>query len=382
MLSAGVDPRRRRALAGIALATLLLHGALIGGLGPGLAPLPPPGGGAPVVQVRTLVAPVLAVPEPPPPPAVAAPVPTPRPPPPRPVAPPPAAVPLEGDVNGPPSEPVLNPEPLHTANPDSLPLPVEAERAASAPAVLPAPVAVAGAPEATPVPLAASAPAGPSAESGAPPLYATRLPPPATLRYELRRGALAGSGDLLWRPEGTRYTLKLEGAVVGLNVLTQVSEGTLEPQGLAPVRFTDQRARRAAVAANFEREAGRIRFSGPSHEVPWQSGVQDRLSWMVQLAAVAAAEPARLAAGERIVLQVVGARGDASLWAFRSEGTETLTLFTERIETVRLLREPRAAHDTRVEVWLDPARHHLPVRATMGSGDDDRLELRLREMLP
>lgn len=376
MLSAGADSRRRRALAMLALLALVVHALLIGGIEPGPAPLPTPGGAA-TLQVRTIIAPVLAPPEPPPPPLAApAPEPLPTPPPPRRVVPvPPEAVPAEGEVNGPPSEPVLNPEPLQTANPLSLPLPIEAEAAASAPALASAAVPAGATAATTPA-------SGALSEALPPPLYATRLPPPATLRYELRRGRLSGSGDLLWRPEGERYTLRLEGSVVGLNVLTQVSEGALDAHGLAPLRFTDQRARRAAVAANFEREAGRIRFSGPSHEVPWQPGVQDRLSWMVQLAAVAAAEPARLAAGERIVLQVVGARGDASLWAFRSEGPETLTLFSERIETIRLLREPRSAYDTRVEVWLDPARHHLPVRATLGSGDEDRLELRLREMLP
>jgi hypothetical protein len=231
-------------------------------------------------------------------------------------------------------------------------------------------------------PPAPAASAAIDAEGAPPPLYATQLPPPLTLRYELRRGRLSGSGDLHWRPEAGRYGLRLEGSVMGLSVLTQDSSGALVAHGLAPERFTDQRARRPMVAANFEREAGRIRFSGPSHEVPWQPGVQDRLSWMVQLAAVAQAEPQRLAAGERIVLQVVGARGDASTWAFRSLGPETLTLFAEPIETVRLLREPRHPYDTRVEVWLDPARHHLPVRAAMGSGDDDRLELRLRELVP
>jgi hypothetical protein len=232
---------------------------------------------------------------------------------------------------------------------------------------------------------AASAPASPPAaapvEGAPPPLYATRLPPPMTLRYELQRGRIGGSGELRWRPDGGRYELRLEGSVVGLNVLTQASEGALDANGLAPVRFTDQRARRAALAANFEREAGRIRFSGPSTELPWQAGVQDRLSWMIQLAAVAAAEPQLLAEGERISLQVVGARGDGSLWAFRSLGQESLGTPAGPVDTVHLLREPRSPYDTRVEVWLDPARHHLPVRATMGSGDEDRLELRLREML-
>lgn len=384
MLSAGAEMRRRRALAALALLALAVHGLLIGGidLAPARHELP---GAARSLQVRTIVAPVLAVPEPPAPPSAA------RVPVEKPVAPlaepratpaPAEAVPVEGDPASSSAEPLLNPEPLHSANPTSLPLPAEIEAQAAAAA---ASSSVSAAATELPPAVAPAAPLPASAalaESAPPPLYATRLPPAVTLRYELRRGRLSGSGDLLWRPDGGRYELRLEGSVVGVNVLTQVSEGALDADGLAPVRFTDQRARRAAVAANFEREAGRIRFSGPSHEVPWQPGVQDRLSWMVQLAAVAAAEPARLVAGERIVLRVVGARGDASLWAFRSEGPQTLTLFSTPVETVKLLREPRSAYDTRVEVWLDPARHHLPVRATLGSGEDDRLELRLREMLP
>ena len=39
-------------------------------------------------------------------------------------------------------------------------------------------------------------------------------------------------------------------------------------------------------------------------------------------------------------------------------------------------REPRRPHDTQAEVWLDPTRHHLPVRARIGNPPDgDMLEL-------
>ncbi|TXC67369.1 DUF3108 domain-containing protein [Piscinibacter aquaticus] len=288
--------------------------------------------------VRTLPAPGAPQPGAPPAPAPAAaladrparPNPALRP---RREAPPPvaAAQPVvdPADRPAPPAEPVPDVPPLAQATPPPEPAasgPLRAEAAAAAPA--------------------ASAAAG-EAEGAPPPLYATQLPPPLTLRYELRRGRLTGSGDLHWRPEAGRYSLRLEGSVMGLSVLTQDSRGTLDAHGVVPERFTDQRARRPMVAANFEREGGRIRFSGPSNEVPWQPGVQDRLSWMVQLAAVAQAEPQRLAAGERIVMMVVGARGDASTWAFRSAGPEILTLFTAPLETVHLLREPRHPYDTR-----------------------------------
>lgn len=377
MLAAGPDRRRRRALLALVAATLAAHLLLISGVGLRL-PVPEMPRVA-ALQVRTLPAAAAPVAVAPPPP-VAAPAPAPAPPTPRPPrAPTPAADAATASADVPAAAEGEAAIQHGRREPEPAPEPAASAPAEPASAVLPSPpeVRVAAAASAAPASSAAS-----EADGAPPPLYATRLPSAGTLRYELRRGRLTGSGELLWRPEAGRYSLRLEGSVVGLNVLTQESTGTLDGHGLAPERFTDRRARRPMVAANFERETGRIRFSGTSTEVPWQPGVQDRLSWMMQLAAVAAAEPQRLGEGERIVLQVVGARGDASSWAFRSLGPEALTLFGERVDTVHLLREPRHPYDTRVEVWLDPAREHLPVRATMGTADEDLLELRLRERLP
>ena len=85
-----------------------------------------------------------------------------------------------------------------------------------------------------------------------------------------------------------------------------------------------------------------------------------------------------------VVKQVADIKGHAKDKAAAEEKmiTKTLAMAGDTLATVHLLREPRHPYDTRVEVWLDPARHHLPVRATMGSGDEDRLELRLREAIP
>ena len=44
-------------------------------------------------------------------------------------------------------------------------------------------------------------------------------------------------------------------------------------------------------------------------------------------------------------------------------GREALQLPAGEVaEALRLRREPTRPYDTRVEVWLDPARQHLPVR--------------------
>ena len=88
-----------------------------------------------------------------------------------------------------------------------------------------------------------------------PPTYRTVLPPPVTLRYEVRRGFLRGTGEIRWQPSGDRYELQLDARLAGITLLSQTSQGEIGATGLAPVRFLDQRARRAAQAANFKRDS-------------------------------------------------------------------------------------------------------------------------------
>nr|WP_259372080.1 DUF3108 domain-containing protein [Caldimonas mangrovi] len=211
------------------------------------------------------------------------------------------------------------------------------------------------------------------------PVYSTRLPPAFTWTYALQRGALSGTGELSWRPLASTYQLKLEGKVVVIGaVLTQVSRGRTDPTGLAPQRFTDRRLRRAEQAAVFDRAAGKITFTGRSTQRPLVPGVQDRLSWMVQLPAIAQADPDRVRAGAAVVLRVVGARGNLDVWTLRSQGLQTVQLEGRTVQAVKLTREPDDPDDTVAEIWLDPQRHHLPVRARLTDGRSDPLELLLQ----
>jgi hypothetical protein len=211
------------------------------------------------------------------------------------------------------------------------------------------------------------------------PVYRTKLPPAMTLAYELTYGRWTGSGELLWRPNGhNTYDARLEGRVAGMRIITLASQGSIDAAGLAPVRYTDLRRGRGEQAANFQRKAGKITFSGNAAEFPLLQGSQDRLSWMLQLAAIALADPKRVTTpGSRVVLHVVGARGDSDIWAFQVVGPEEVSTPDGAVKTVKLLREPRKPHDTRVEVWLAPNLHYLPVRAkqtTENSSWDLRLQ--------
>jgi Protein of unknown function (DUF3108) len=198
------------------------------------------------------------------------------------------------------------------------------------------------------------------------PIYATRLPPPGTWRYQLTRGIASGEAFLSWLPnEQQRYEMKLEGVVAGVSVLDWVSTGALDSAGIAPDRFVIRRRGKDSQAANFQRDAGKITFSGPTHELPLMAGVQDRLTWMLQLPAVVEAAPQRFGAGSSVVLMVVGARGGADVWTFKVVGAEPVG----EVAALKLVREARKPRDVQAEVWLDPARGHIPLRAVLSQPD-------------
>jgi hypothetical protein len=189
------------------------------------------------------------------------------------------------------------------------------------------------------------------------------MPPPVTLNFDLRRGPLGAQASLRWESGPAGYTLDLQAGALGQRLPGSSSRGAIDAAGVAPERYVEHRRGRELRAANFQRDAGRISFSGPAVEYPLLAGAQDRLSWIVQLAAVLAANPGLAAAGGEVSMFVAGARGDGEVWVFAVVGGESVELAGgERVEALKLQRQARRPYDTEVQVWLDPARHHLPVR--------------------
>ena len=195
-----------------------------------------------------------------------------------------------------------------------------------------------------------------------PPVYATRLPEPAQLRYALTYNGQAGEAVLTWHHDGRHFSLSLDGIGSGNGavrpLVVQASRGAVDAAGLAPERFVDRRRGGRSQAANFQRERGRIGFSGPATEHPAWPGAQDRLSWLVQLAAIRAAGEA----GPEIRLFVADARGSAGLWRLQRQPDEALAGpdGDRMVEVWR--RDPPRPEGLRVEAWLDPARSHWPVQ--------------------
>ncbi|MBA3057941.1 MAG: DUF3108 domain-containing protein [Gammaproteobacteria bacterium] len=222
-------------------------------------------------------------------------------------------------------------------------------------------------PEADQLALAAGAPRLPS---DAPlRVAADKVPASVRLKYQVlsnkfpyRLGA-----ELLWQPFGAQYEARLEIGAFG-QARVQTSRGQITPQGLAPLRFSDKF--RSEVAAHFNRAQGKVTFSANTPDAPLLTGAQDRLSVLVQLAAMLASTPERYPQTSTITIQTIGARS-ADTWLFTVGEAETLTLPGGQQATLKLLRNPREAFDQKVEVWLAPALGYLParIRITEANGD-------------
>ncbi len=330
--------KRRRVLA-ICAASVLLHylaigwvGARIGGVvaPPVPAPVPP---SAPALQAPPLPGPAT--------PAASANKP-------RRVARP-APMPAEGDVAA--------------ASAPAAPAPVEANAADAAPGVespqLPAP----------PDPVAVE-PKAAEVEAPVAPRYKVSLPPSAQLTMDVVRtdaGGAEWSGmmDMAWRHGNGAYTMKVEASismlVARVNLLTLTSEGAIDDSGsIAPRTATEKRRGKAQTATHFNAQDQRITFSASERSVALLAGTQDKATVPLQLAGIARADSAQLAAG---VDMLVGEERDANVFSFIVVGQEEIDTGMGRMATWRLARPPRVgAYNSRLDVWLAPAHNWYPVR--------------------
>jgi hypothetical protein len=229
---------------------------------------------------------------------------------------------------------------------------------------------------APPTPYAATRPS-PTPSPAPDSLPSLTAPPPATLRYEVTvqaRGLTTqGEGRLDWRHDGHSYALRLALSGGSLPSQVQTSRGQLSAQGLAPDYF-HARAR-GEQATHFDREAGRVVFSANRPQAALAEGMQDRLSVLMQLAMLLAADPARFPEGARIALPTAGSR-EAGEWVFQVGGPEDLVLPGGRVAAVKLERPPRSAYDQRIEVWLAPGQAYAPVRLRLTNPDGGAVDQR------
>jgi hypothetical protein len=201
------------------------------------------------------------------------------------------------------------------------------------------------------------------------------IPESATWRYvasgRWRGMPVEGEAQLAWQHDDAAYEASFAIDVPPQRRL-QNSTGALGEDGLRPLRFS-QRVR-GEEAAHFDRAQGRITFSSNRPDAALQAGAQDRLSVLVQLVALVAADPGRFVPGASMSLQVAGTRG-ADDWQFTVDGDEQLALPAGSVSALKLTRQPEGDYDIRLEVWLAPGRAYAPVRLRLTPPNADWLDM-------
>lgn len=187
------------------------------------------------------------------------------------------------------------------------------------------------------------------------------------------------NGELLWAPDAAnQYVASLRFGAFGQSRV-QTSRGAIGPQGLLPERFSDKF--RNEVAAHFNRAQGKVTFSANTPDAALLQGAQDRLSVLIQLAAMVASAPERFTPATTLTIQTVGPR-DADLWLFTVGTMETLTLPGGTVPALKLSRNPRQPYDQQVDIWLAPALGYLPARIRITDANGDAIDQQWRASEP
>ena len=210
---------------------------------------------------------------------------------------------------------------------------------------------------------------------------AFKVPAPVFLKYQVlgmsKQMNYSAWAEFSWQHDGQRYDSKLEVGAFLLGSRSQTSQGTLGAEGLMPQRFGDKF--RTEVASHFQRDKGVISFSNNAPEVPLLKGAQDRLSVVMQIAALLSAEPERYPVGTMLSFQTVATR-DAEVWLFLVEKSETLQLPYGDVPTIKINRKPRKEFDQTIELWFAPSIDYLPVRLRVTNANGDFVDQQLRKV--
>jgi hypothetical protein len=234
------------------------------------------------------------------------------------------------------------------------------------------------APPAAKRPPAPAALHGQGAGAAAPwPVYATRPPPSARLAYRLLQTNPAGPlppgrAALSWERDADAFSLPLAVSLPGRPPREWESQGGFDRAGVAPGRLAQRDRGRVTRVIEFDRARALVGPAGAAGAMATAPGVQDRWSWIVQLAAIAEADPRQLRAAH---VQVAGLRGELERWTFRTAAPAALPpTVAQQVPAawraaplLHLVREAERPFDLRVELWVGPATHYLPVALRLGT---------------
>jgi len=213
-----------------------------------------------------------------------------------------------------------------------------------------------------------------AASSAAATPAAVSVPGSSSMTYTLKASAkgfkINVDSHFDWMREGDAYRLVNSGRFT-LFSFNFESSGVITPDGLQPARYQETRNKRVK-AVTFDPEGKKITFSGGESE-PLQAGTQDRMSVLVQLAAMGRKNPDVFASGKVVPFRVAGS-SRTGMWRFRVAGTDTLDTPLGAVKAVHLVRERDEDDGQKVEVWLSADYDWMPVRVLSNESDGDYLD--------
>ncbi len=196
------------------------------------------------------------------------------------------------------------------------------------------------------------------------------VPASAQLRYAVQFRRLGGVQDgaavLSWQHDGESYRADLATDHWFGGPRRLHSEGQLTDQGLVPRRYAERA--RGEQAAHFDAAKGWVRYSNNRPAAPWQSGVQDRLSVMLQLSAWLSANAAQVARQGQVTVPT-SSLGGVQPWVFAVEHVGESAHGEPSV--LKLTRALRGEHDAALELWFAASAQWLPsrMRITRENGD-------------
>lgn len=179
--------------------------------------------------------------------------------------------------------------------------------------------------------------------------YRVIMPPSSTLTYSLTRaGQAPGVATLRWTTDGSAYTVEADGVTGKLSAAGGVGDA-----GVKPDTATEKRAHGGDVVTTFGQDDIVIGRRGYPNSV----GSQDRASLLLQLTGMGLAEPDQMHG--TIAIYVAAAR-TPEIQRFEIGDDEEVTTPAGAFVTRHLVQVVRTG-EPRLEIWLAPAQHWLPV---------------------